>query len=161
MKNLPFKEDSMSNEVIRKFFNCYKDCDFSGMQDCLDEKVKFSDFPFNKERGKEIRGKEVYGMWHWFCTGWDKREPIPPYFEDRQHSVKVHSFDILECNGETIIADYRLSYYIGKFGTKQRLIDYTIRASFKLENKKIIQQHDDFESIWGRYSEAVIRGNIG
>ncbi len=47
----------MSNEdTVRRFFSCYKTHDFEGMQSCLDENVKFSDFAF------DIQGKEVRAM---------------------------------------------------------------------------------------------------
>jgi hypothetical protein len=64
----------LNEEVVRKFFNCYQIHDRLGMQSCLDENVTFSDFGFDL-----IRGKQVQAMWHWFCMGWDGKEPCLLY----------------------------------------------------------------------------------
>jgi hypothetical protein len=45
----------MTNEdIVRKFFSCYQAHDYLGMQNCLDENVKFSDFAFDLQ-SKQVK----------------------------------------------------------------------------------------------------------
>lgn len=119
----------MSNEdVVRTFFSCYQSHDFKGMNSCLDENVKFSDFAF------DIQGNQVRAMWHWFC--------IP--FLRREESVDVTTFEILHAEGDVVEASYRVSYL---YGDKQRPVIYSIKTSFVIQNDQIVQQTDHFGNI--------------
>ncbi len=119
----------MSNEdVVRKFFSCYQSHDFKGMNSCLDEHVKFSDFAF------DIQGNQVRAMWHWFC--------IP--FLLREEPVDVTTFEILHAEGDVVEASYRVSYL---YGDKQKPVIYFIKTSFVIQNDKIVQQTDEFGNI--------------
>jgi hypothetical protein len=119
----------MKNEdIVNKFFSCYQAHDYLGMQSCLDENVKFSDFAF------DIQGKQVRAMWHWFCVSY------PP----REKPVSVPEFEIVNANNDTVLAKYRVNYL---YGDKQRPVDYVIEANFKLQDEKIIEQKDEFSSI--------------
>lgn len=119
----------MSNEdIIKKFFTCYQIHDFHGMHDCLDENVTFSDFAF------DIQGKEVKAMWHWFCV---------PYLE-REKPIDVPEFDVAKSEGDVVSAKYRVSYLYGK---NHRHVDYFIDSHFRLQNDKIFDQKDEFDSI--------------
>jgi hypothetical protein len=119
----------MSNEdTVRKFFLCYQAHDFKGMQSCLDENVKFSDFAY------EIEGINVKAMWHWFC--------VP--FGSRKEPVDVPKFEIIKSDIDIVLAKYRVKY---RYGEKQKPVDYFINAHFKLQNDKILEQKDTFGSI--------------
>ncbi|NET30820.1 MAG: nuclear transport factor 2 family protein [Cyanothece sp. SIO1E1] len=119
----------MSDEdIAKRFLTCYKKHDFYGMHDCLDENVTFSDFAF------DIQGKEVRAMWHWFCI---------PYLE-RKKPIDVPEFDIIQSEGDVVLAKYSVSYL---YGEKQRPVDYSINVRFKLQNGKIVEQEDTFGSV--------------
>lgn len=119
----------MSNaDIVNKFFSCYKSHDYEGMNSCLDDNVKFSDFAF------EIQGKEVKEMWHWFCV---------PYLE-REEPVEIPEFEIIQSNGDIVQAKYRVRYL---YGDKQRPVDYFISSRFLLQNDKIVEQSDAFSTI--------------
>ncbi len=119
----------MSNEdTVRKFFLCYQAHDFKGMQSCLDENVKFSDFAY------EIEGIKVKAMWHWFCV------PFGP----REEPVDVTKFEIIKSDNDVVLAKYRVSYLYGK---QQRPVIYFIEACFIIQNDKIVEQKDTFSSI--------------
>ena len=119
----------MSNaEIVNKFFSCYKAHDYEGMHSCLDENVKFSDFAF------KIQGSQVRAMWHWFCV---------PYLS-RKKSVDIPEFEIIQSNGDVVVAKYRVKYL---YGDKQRPVDYFIKASFVIQNDKIVEQLDTFSTI--------------
>lgn len=117
-----------SEDIVKKFFFCYKAHDYGGMQSCLDENVKFSDFAF------DIRGKQVRAMWHWFCV------PHPP----RKKPVYVPEFEVVKANSDAVLAKYRVSYL---YGDKQRPVDYFTEAHFKFQDDKIVEQKDTFSSI--------------
>ena len=119
----------MSNaDIVNKFFSCYKAHDHEGMHSCLDENVKFSDFAF------KIQGKEVKAMWHWFCV---------PYLK-REDPVDVTKFEIIRSEGDIVEAKYRVSYL---YGDKQRPVIYFINSRFVIQNDKIVEQTDTFNTI--------------
>jgi ketosteroid isomerase-like protein len=119
----------MTNEdIVKKFFSCYQAHDYVGMQNCLDENVKFADFAF------DIEGKQVKAMWHWFCVSY------PP----RDKPVSVPEFEVVNSNNDKVLAKYRVNYL---YGDNQRPVDYFIQAHFKLQDDKIVEQKDEFSSI--------------
>jgi len=121
----------MSNEnIVKEFLTCYQKHDFLGMHNCLDENVKFSDFAC------DIQGSEVRAMWHWFCV---------PY-SNREHAVDVPWFKIDSnlSKGDIVLAKYRVKYF---YSDNKRLVDYDIETQFKIQNSKIIEQKDSFDSI--------------
>lgn len=119
----------MSNEdVIKKFLTCYQNHDFSGMNDCLDENVTFSDFAC------DIQGNKVRAMWHWFCG---------PY-KERKDPVEVPEFEVGISEGGIVSAKYRVKYL---YGSKKKCIDYFINSKFRVQNGKILEQQDSFGSI--------------
>jgi len=119
----------MSNaDIVNKFFSCYKAHDYEGMHSCLDKNVKFSDFAF------KIQGSQVKAMWHWFCV---------PYLK-REKPVDIPDFELIQSNGDVVLAKYRVKYL---YGDKQRPVDYFIKASFVIQNDKIVEQTDIFSNI--------------
>ncbi|GBO56034.1 ketosteroid isomerase-related protein [Pseudanabaena sp. lw0831] len=98
------------------------------MHSCLDENVKFSDFAF------KIQGNQVKAMWHWFCV------PYP----SRKKPVDIPEFEIIQSSGDVVVAKYRVKYL---YGDKQRPVDYFIKASFVIQNDKIVEQKDTFSTI--------------
>jgi hypothetical protein len=118
----------LNEDIVKRFLTCYRDHDFRGMHNCLDENVIFSDFVF------DIQGNEVRAMWHWFCV---------PHLE-RKKPIEVPEFEIAKSEGGVVLAKYRVSYL---YGDKQRPVDYFINAYFRLQNGKIVDQKDVFGSI--------------
>lgn len=118
----------LNEDIVKRFLTCYHNHDFCGMHDCLDENVTFSDFAF------DIQGKEVRAMWHWFCV---------PHLE-RKNPIDVPEFEIVKSEDDIVLGKYRVSYF---YGEKQRPVDYSISAHFKLQNGKIVVQKDIFDSI--------------
>ena len=51
-----------SSELVKRFLTYYEKSDYTGMQACLADDTKFSDYAF-----ESISGAEVKAMWHWFC----------------------------------------------------------------------------------------------
>ena len=117
-----------SKEIVERFFNNYQKHDINGMQSCLDNDVKFSDFAF------DIQGREVKAMWHWFCV------PYSP----RAKPIDVPEFEVVKSDNDTVSAKYRVSYL---YGDKQRPVDYVIESHFRLKNDKIVEQKDTFSNI--------------
>jgi hypothetical protein len=70
----------------------------------------------------------------WFCI---------PHLE-RKKPIDVPEFEIVQSEGDIVLARYRVSYL---YGEKQRPVDYFIDAYFKLQNSKIVEQNDTFGSI--------------
>ena len=118
----------LNKDIVKRFLTCYHDHDFCGMHDCLDENVTFSDFAF------DIQGKEVRAMWHWFCI----------QYLERKKSIDVPEFEIVQSEGDIVLAKYRVNYL---YGDKQRPVDYFIEAQFRLQDDKIVNQKDTFGSI--------------
>lgn len=116
-------------KIVEEFLTCYQKHDFNGMHSCLDSNVTFSDFAFDK-----IRGREVRAMWHWFCVSY------PP----RKNPVNVPEFEIIKTQNSTVVARYRVTY---PYGDKQRPVNYFIEAKFKIQDNRIIEQTDMFSSI--------------
>lgn len=120
----------MINEVIvNKFLNCYKEHDYKGMHECLDNRVIFSDFAF-----KKIIGSQVRAMWHWYC--------IP--YSTREKAVNVLNHEVLRTSDNIVYSKYRVSYLLGN---KKRKVEYNIAAEFTLKDNKIISQKDVFKDI--------------
>lgn len=118
----------LNEDIVNNFLTRYQKHDFGGMHDCLDKNVTFSDFAF------DIQGKEVRAMWHWFCV---------TYLE-RKKPIDVPEFEIIQSEGDIVLAKYRVSYL---YGEKQRPVDYFINSHFRLTNGKIVDQKDTFGSI--------------
>jgi hypothetical protein len=120
----------MSNQqIVEQFLLCYQRHDHQGMQNCLDADVRFSDYAF-----KDISGRQVARMWHWFCI------PYPP----RKEPINVPDFQIIEEDGNFVRVHYHVQY---GYGRRQRPVDYVIQARFTLENGKIVAQHDEFFNV--------------
>src|SRR2546427_11438024 len=77
------KGSKVSNQqIVEKFLSCYQQHDYEGMQSCLDDGVRFSDFAF------DIHGKEVISMWHWFCIKYPHRETLHKSLQFRDSCLR-------------------------------------------------------------------------
>ena len=140
----------MPNEdVVSNFFSSYREHDYKGMHNALDEEIKFSDFAF------DIQGKEVRAMWQLFCSATEARPP-----------VEVPWFEIVESQADRVVAKYRVVYPFRDktlLGERERKVDYVIEARLWLRNDKIVR-HEDVSDIraWARmafgYPKCLIAG---
>jgi hypothetical protein len=117
----------MSNAAtVETFFRSYLKRDFVGMQACLDEAVRFSDYAF-----EDIQGSQVRAMWQWYCTR------MPP--------IAMMGYKILREEGDQVIARYRIRYFFQLDEKSQpRTMDYVIGSTFTLAGGKILEQKDWF-----------------
>lgn len=132
----------MSNiDIANKFFTCYASASkaqtesdkvkaYEGMHKCLDKDVTFSDMAY-----KNIKGKQVFAMWHWFCT--KKPDPVKVTFDPSETREK---------DGAVILV-YRAQYIFGYDendpSKKGNPIDYKITANLTFEDGQIIHHKDE------------------
>lgn len=120
---------NQNQEIVNNFLNHYKNHDFKGMESCLGENCKFSDFAFDN-----LEGYKVVKMWHWFCVRY------PP----REEPIDVPDYKITECHDDWVTAEYEVSYH---YGEKQRPVNYVIKSRFQIQDGKIVQQQDSFGNV--------------
>lgn len=128
-------------EIANSFFNYYesaakakKESDkvraYKGMHQYLDENVVFADMAY-----ENIKGKQVFAMWHWFCT--KKPEPV---------KVTFSPSETREENG-TVKLTYRAQYLLGYDendpAKKGKPIDYEITSNMKFKDGKITHHKDE------------------
>lgn len=126
----------MSNiDIANSFFSYYASAAtdnvaaYQGMHQYLDENVTFSDMAYNEG----IKGKEVFAMWHWFCT----KVPAP---------VRV-TFDPSKTReqGGIVILAYQAEYIFGynpSDSNSGKPINYMITAILTIDNGKITDHKD-------------------
>ena len=146
----------MSNiDIANSFFSSYASAStattesgrveaYQGMHRYLDDNVTFSDMAYNEG----IKGKEVFAMWHWFCT----KKPAP---------VKV-TFDpskTREVNGIAIMI-YRAQYifeYDANDLYKGKPIDYMITANLTIKDGKITDHKDEADIMeWAKQAKGAL-----
>ncbi|MDD1616583.1 MAG: hypothetical protein CG439_1716 [Methylococcaceae bacterium NSP1-2] len=139
----------MSNiDIANNFFSCYASAAqaqteadqvkaYQGMHQYLDEQVTFSDMAYDN-----IKGKQVFAMWQWFCT--KKPEPVKVTFAPS----KTREEDGI------VILVYRAQYIFGydeQDSSKGKPIDYEITANLTIKNGKIIHHKDEADiKEWAR-----------
>lgn len=149
----------MSNiKIANKFFNCYASAAqarteadkvkaYQGMHQFLDENVTFSDMAYDN-----IKGKQVFAMWQWFCT--KKPEPVKVTFDP---------FETREEDGVVILV-YRAQYIFGydeQDSSKGKPIDYEITANLTINDGKIIHHKDEADiKEWTRQAMGSLAATI-
>ncbi|RYG22358.1 MAG: methyltransferase domain-containing protein [Chitinophagaceae bacterium] len=111
-----------SNErLIHKFYTCFKNKDFKGMQDCYADEATFNDAIF-----KNLNAAEVKAMWQMLITkGKDLRL----------------EFNAISTFEDTAKAHWDAYYTFSATGNK---VINRIDATFKIENGKIVKHTDNF-----------------
>ena len=110
--------------ALEKFYSCFKALDGAGMTECYHEDVVFSDPVFPK-----LQGAEVGAMWKMLCS---QAKGFELTFSDIQADDSVGS------------AHWEAQYLFSKTGRK---VHNKIDASFRFQDGKIIEHHDDF-NLW-------------
>ena len=64
--------------------------------------------------------------------------------KERKDPIAVPEFEIVHSEGDIVLAKYRVKYL---YGEKQRSVDYFIKAQFRLQNDKIVNHKDTFNTI--------------
>ncbi len=123
-----------SNEqLITKFYTCFQNKDFKGMQDCYADDATFTDSVFTN-----LNSKEVKAMW----------EMLIKSGKDLRLEFKNVAAD--EKNGS---AEWKAYYTFSKTGNK---VINKIKAGFVFENGKIIKHTDDFDFYtWAKQSLGI------
>jgi limonene-1,2-epoxide hydrolase len=107
--------------IIEKFYSCFKELDGDGMSQCYHEKIEFSDPVFPK-----LQGAKVGAMWKMLCS---QAQGFELMFSDAQ--------------ADDVVGRVRWeAKYI--FSMTDRKVHNKINASFRFQDGKIIQHHDNF-----------------
>lgn len=110
-----------NENLIHHFYTCFKNKDVKGMQDCYADYAQFNDAVF-----KELNAIQVRKMWEMLIkSGKDLR-------------LEFSNISATEQGGK---AEWVAWYTFSATGNK---VENRIKASFLLENGKIVNHHDDF-----------------
>ena len=107
--------------VINKFYICFQNKDFKGMQDCYSDSAHFSDPVF-----LNLNAKQVRAMWEMFCVNGE--------------DLKVE-FKNISANEKTGSAEW-IAYYI--FSVTGSNVVNRIKSNFVFEQGKIVKHIDHF-----------------
>ncbi len=107
--------------VINKFYTCFQNKDFKGMQDCYSDSAHFRDPVF-----LNLNAKQVRAMWEMFCVN--------------GKDLKVE-FKNISANEKTGSAEW-IAYYI--FSVTGSNVVNRIKSNFVFEQGKIIKHIDHF-----------------
>lgn len=112
-----------ANELlIQKFYTCFQNKDYKGMQDCYADNALFNDSVF-----KNLSSSQVKAMWEMLIkNGKDLRL----------------DFKDIKATETTGTAHWDVHYTFSKTGNK---VTNRIDASFTFENGKIVSHTDDFD----------------
>lgn len=114
----------MNEALIQKFYSCFQQRDWRGMQDCYHDKIIFSDPVF-----QNLKGPEAKAMWHMLA---DAAKDL------------VVSFKNTKAEGFTGSCDWDAEYAFSKTGRK---VHNLIHAEFEFKESKIIR-HIDLFDLW-------------
>ena len=116
-------------QIVQRFFHCFAEGDYRGMQECLHPDVEFSDIGFN------LHGKEVGAMWQMICA----------------KGTQIMIRNVRAGNSEGT-AHWECHYDFQKDeGAKVHSVHNVIDARFRFADGRIREHHDtcDFER-WAR-----------
>ncbi|CAG1021764.1 hypothetical protein DOJK_01225 [Patescibacteria group bacterium] len=123
-------------EIANRFFGHYasavtdSEAAYKGMHQYLDDNVTFSDMAY------DIKGKQVFAMWHWFCI-----KPVRVIFDP----AKTKEVD------DVVILTYRAQYLL-----EDKPIDYEITAHLTIKDSKIIHHKDEADMMeWAKQAKGT------
>jgi len=124
---------NINEEVITHFYTCFKNKDIKGMQDCYAHNTIFNDAVFSNLNAIQVRS-----MWEMLIkSGKDMRL----------------EFDHVQADERTATANWLAYYTFSATGNK---VVNKVKASFILENGKIISHTDDFDFYqWAKQALGV------
>lgn len=110
-----------NENLIHHFYTCFKNKDIKGMQDCYADTATFNDAVF-----KNLSAVQVRKMWEMLIKS----------------GKDLHlEFSNISADDHRGKAEWVANYTFSATGNK---VENHIKASFILENGKIINHHDDF-----------------
>jgi hypothetical protein len=122
--------------TLTRFFACFSNGDYQGMQSCLHPDVEFTDIGF------ELRGKEVGAMWHMIVS----------------KGIQV-SFRDIKVDDRTGTAHWECDYQFRKDADSEpRPVHNVVEAKFCFDGGLIREHHDECD-FWNWFEQAM--GPIG
>ncbi len=114
--------ENTNQQLITKFYTCFQNKDYKGMQACYADNGTFSDEVF-----VNLNSAQVKAMWEMLCV--------------RGKDLTLN-FKNVQINGLQGSAEW-IAYYT--FGASGRKVVNHVKASFVIENGKIIKHTDVFK----------------
>ena len=123
-----------NEELITHFYTCFQNKDYKGMQACYADSATFSDAVFTN-----LNSTQVKAMWEMLIkSGKD---------------LKLE-FKNITSNKNTVSAEWVAHYTFSATGNK---VVNRIKASFVIENEKIVQHIDTFSFYtWAKQSLGMV-----
>jgi len=117
-----------NEQLIHKFYTCFQQKDYKGMQECYADNATFSDAVF-----KNLDAAQVKGMWEMLCI--------------RGKDLQLEYKDVW-ADDNTGHAEWIATYTFT--GTGKKVVN-NVRSEFRFENGKIVAQNDHFDFYrWAR-----------
>ena len=129
-----------NQKTVQRFFHCFAEGDYGGMQQCLHAEIEFSDIGFN------VSGKQVGAMWHMISA--------------RGTQIMFRNVQADDSQGT---AHWECHYDFQKEeGSKPHSVHNVIEARFRFEDGLIREHHDscDFER-WARQALGLVGVVLG
>lgn len=131
--------DSSNQKVITKFYTCFQNKNYQGMQDCYADNATFSDPVF-----VNLNASQVKRMWEMLCV--------------RGKDLKL-DFKNIQASGTQGSAEW-IAYY--SFSATGRKVVNHVTANFIIENGKIVKHTDVFSFYkWSRQAFGITGSLIG
>ena len=112
----------MNEDLIRKFYSCFQQKDWQGMQACYHNKIIFSDPVF-----QNLKGKHAGAMWHMLVSA---------------GKDSIIKFKDVKADANKVSTDWDAWYTFSRSGNKVHNI---IHAEFEFMDGKIIRHSDSFD----------------
>lgn len=131
--------ENRGQDLIAKFYTCFQNKDFKGMQACYADNATFSDEVF-----VNLNASQVKAMWEMLCVkGKDLRL----------------DFKNVQTNGTLGSAEW-IAYYT--FSASGRKVVNHVKANFVFENGKIVNHTDVFNFYkWSRQALGITGALLG
>ncbi len=141
-QNLTAADKTMENtnvQLINKFYTCFKNRDYKGMQDCYADTAVFSDEVF-----VNLNSKQVKAMWEMLVTG--------------GKDTKL-DFKNVTASGTRGDAEWTAYYTFSATGRK---VVNNVKGNFIIENGKIIKHTDVFSFYkWSKQALGISGALLG
>ena len=125
--------ETANKELVIKFYTCFQNKDYKGMQECYADSATFSDEVF-----VNLDAAQVKGMWEMLCV--------------KGKDLKL-DFKNFQTNETTGSADW-IAYYT--FSASGRKVVNHVKANFIFGNGKIVKHTDEFNFYkWSRQALGV------
>jgi len=122
------KMENTNQQIITKFYTCFQNKDYKGMQECYADSATFTDPVF-----VNLNVLQVKSMWEMLCV---RGKDLKLDFKNIQVTEKLGTAEW--------IAFYTFS------ATGRKVVNH-VKASFVIENSKIVKHNDDFNFYkWSR-----------